>query len=226
MQLRNFCGSIAVILGVVCLGHPAIAAGVNANYNGHKSAIVGNTRRSSAESEVQIEGILSGVVDNLWERDDAYFLKGDYHNIINLARVIVEIDPGFIDCYATGGWLMESLGDNHDAEAFYQLAALRNPNVADAYFYLGMFYFNTLHEYKPAVAIFTAGTKTGDADINDWKMLAHSLQHTGEYAKEVRIWKHIAHEWPNGLAVTINLERARKRLRDYGPNASVAPKGR
>ena len=226
MQLRNFCGLGGAILSIICSSHSAIAGAVSAKHNAHTSATGENALRSSLRSEVQIEGILSGVVDKLWAQDDVYWHSGDYHNIISLDRVIVEIDPGFIECYSTGGWLMESLGNNHDAEAFYQLAASRNPNVGNAYFYLGMFYFNTLHEYGPAVTIFTADTQTGNADINDWKMLAHSLQHTGEYAKEVSVWEHIAQKWPNGVAVAINLERARALLRERGPHALVTPKGR
>jgi tetratricopeptide (TPR) repeat protein len=163
---------------------------------------------SASQCSTQVDGIMDKVVDKLWGQADEYFHKGDYPRIIAVDRIITQADPYFVECYSTGGWLMESLGNMNDAEAFYQQGVRNNPTSSAMYYSLGMFYYNTLHDYHAATAVYLADVnKSQSADVNDWKMLAHSYERLGNLKMAVATWKEIKARWPNGPAVQANLNR-------------------
>ena len=172
------------------------------------SAYAAPTKAAHASSPAQVDGILDRVVDQLAAQRDVYWHHGDYPRIIALDRIITQADPHYLECYETGAWLMESQGDVKDAEAYYQENVANNPDTSESYFHLGFFYFNTLHDYPKAAETFRQGTGQADADINDWKMLAHAYEHAHEYAPAVETWQHIKAQWPDGLGVDHNLSRA------------------
>lgn len=176
------------------------------------SMILGVSSTSFADvlrsSPAQVTGIMDRVVYALAVQRDVYWHEGDYPRIIALDRIITEADPHFIDAYETGGWLMDSLGERKDAEAYYRLGVANNPRVEPPYFGLAFFYFGTLHEYSLAASLFRKGAQLPGADINDWKMAAHAYSHAHEYDKAVATWKYIKKRWPHGLAVDHNLQEA------------------
>jgi len=173
-------------------------------------------RVQAQTSSVQVEGIISRVTDKLWNQNEIYWHHGDYPRIIALDRIITQTDPTFVECYATGGWLMESLGNLDDAEAYYMQGVARNPRVSYAYWNLGFFYFSTRHDYPEASRILKMDTAERGADINDWKMLAHSYEKMGDWNDAVATWKQIAVRWPKGLSVDRLLHRALDHQRSAG----------
>ena len=72
---------------------------------------------TAPQQQVQANGIVSGVVDTLWNQTDRYWHGGDYPRIVALDRIITEADPQFLEAYSNGGWLMDSLGRTDDAQA-------------------------------------------------------------------------------------------------------------
>ena len=178
--------------------------------------------KTPASSPAQVDGILARVVDDLSARRDGYWHRGDYPRVIALDRIITQADPHFLECYETGGWLMESLGDLADAEAYYRQGVANNPRTSESYFHLGFFYFNARHDYRQAANIFRQGTRQSDADINDWKMLAHSYKYARQYDREVAAWRHIRARWPRGVAVDHNLSEALVRQRE-APGETAGP---
>jgi len=165
----------------------------------------------SAE-KAQIDGIMSNIVDDLWKQNDEYWHHGDYPRIVDLDRIIVQGDPSFLECYATGGWLMESLGRRKDAEAFYQLGVKNNPDASYGYYNLGMFYYNTLKDYPAAIAVFRRDAVTKDASANDYKMLAHSYERAGNLASALKTWQTVKKRWPKAPAVDANLTRVQAKI--------------
>ncbi len=163
--------------------------------------------RAQAESEIQLDGMSLDTENALIHRTDFYWHHGDYPRIIALDRVITEIDPQNIDTYSTGGWLLESDGDNAEAEAYYALGMLRNPSRSDAAFSLAMFYYNTVHEYKQAEQVLSKSVHDPDAGVLDWKLLAHTYESEGDYVKAVATWKHIQRDYPTTPALQSNLKR-------------------
>ncbi len=165
-------------------------------------------KETTASSPIQVTGILGQVADKLAAQRDVYWHRGDYPRIIALDRISTQIDPHYLECYETGGWLMESLGDLNEAEAYYRQGVANNPRTSEPYFHLGFFYFNTRRDYRRAANVFRQGTRQKDADINDWKMLAHSYDQAHEYDLSVATWRHIKARWPQGVAVDHNLSEA------------------
>jgi tetratricopeptide (TPR) repeat protein len=164
----------------------------------------------SGYSQDQVDGIVSASVDDLWAYTDQLWHHGDYPRIIALDRVIVEADPHFEEPYATGAWLMESNGNNPDAEAFYKLGVTRNPESSYMWYNLATFYFNTLKNYSEAVKASEVGVTKEGADVNDWRVLAHAYEKNNQLAKALETWKTIKKKFPEALAVDMNLERVQK----------------
>lgn len=173
-------------------------------------------------SQVQADGVCALVVDRLWRRNEEYWHAGDYPRIIALDRVITQADPQFLEAYATGGWLMDSLGRTGDAEAFYQQGVVNNPHAAYAYWNLGFFYFNSTKDYVKAARAFEADTRLPDADLNDWKMRAHAEEKAGEWDRAVATWRTVKAKWPNGMSVDRLLREAeQKRARALSARKSA-----
>jgi len=182
---------LLVILMLILLAMPVHAARRHA----HRHILM------EANQQIQVEGIVGGTVDKLWRQTDIYWHEGDYPRIIALDRVITEADPQFLEAYSTGGWLMDSLGRTKDAEAYYTLGTRNNPHAAYAFWNLGFFYFNTTHNYAAAARAFGQDTEQVEADLNDWKMLAHAQEHAGQWDAAVATWHKIKARWPNGMSV-------------------------
>jgi len=168
--------------------------------------------QTSGYSEAQVDGITSAVVDRLWARTDYWWALGEYTRIIADERIITEADPGFLEPYATGGWLYESMGDNANAEKYYLLGAHRNPQASFAWFNLGFFYYNTMKEYPKAVNAFSLAAHAPDAGINDWKMLAHSYERNNQIASAITVWKMLNKTYPNNGPIVHNLDEDQQRL--------------
>lgn len=163
---------------------------------------------ASPGASAQVDGITQRVVDHLWDQADEEWHQGDYPRHIALDRIIAEADPHFLESYAVGGWLMESLGQLSDAEAFYQQGVRANPRASYAYYNLGFFYFNTRHDYAQSARVFHGDVAQPDADLNDWKMLAHSYEHLNDWDRAVQTWQAMKSRWPDGLNVNRLLQRA------------------
>ena len=167
--------------------------------------------------QIQVEGIVGGVVSKLWTQTDECWHAGDYPRVVALDRIITEADPQFLEAYSNGGWLMDSLGRTRDAEVYYTLGTKNNPHAAYAFWNLGFFYFNSTHDYAAASRAFKSDTEQEDADLNDWKMLGHAQEKAGQWDAAVATWHKIKTRWPNGVSVDRLLrESEEKRAKALG----------
>ena len=182
---------------------------------------------TAAQQQRQAGGIVSGVVDRLWSQTDTYWHAGDYPRIIALDRIITEADPQFLEAYSNGGWLMDSLGRTKDAQAYYTLGAHNNPHAEYAYWNLGFFYFNTPHDYPAAARAFRLAVQQPNADLNDWKMLAHSYEKARQWDLAVSTWEQIRARYPHGSSVDRLLAEAiQKRKQAQGGQAPTESSAR
>ena len=158
--------------------------------------------------QIQVEGVVGGVVSKLWNQTDHWWHEGDYPRIVALDRIITEADPQFLEAYSNGGWLMDSLGRTRDAEVYYTQGTKNNPHASYAFWNLGFFYFNSAHDYAAAARAFKSDVQQADADLNDWKMLGHSQEKSGQWDDAVATWHTIKARWPNGMSVDRLLRQA------------------
>ena len=177
------------------------------------SSLAAQAAPTAAQQQVQADGIVSGVVDKLWNQTDVYWHGGDYPRIVALDRIITEADPQFLEAYSNGGWLMDSLGRTGDAEAYYTLGVRNNPQSEYAYRNLGFFYFNTKHDYPAAIQAFRHAVQQRDADLNVWKMLAHSYEKAGQWDAAVETWQQTRARFPHGMSVDRLLAEAETKRR-------------
>jgi tetratricopeptide (TPR) repeat protein len=165
------------------------------------SCLTAQAAPTAAQQQIQVQGMVSGVVDKLWNQTDTYWHAGDYPRIVALDRIITEADPRFLEAYSNGGWLMDSLGRTQDAEAYYTLGVRNNPHSEYAARNLGFFYFTTKHDYPAAALAFRHAVQQPDADLNVWKMLAHSYEKAGRWDAAVETWQQTRARFPQGLGV-------------------------
>jgi len=156
---------------------------------------------TARQQQIQADGIVSNVVDTLWNQTDEYWHAGDYPRIVALDRVITQADPQFLEAYSNGGWLMDSLGRTADAEAYYTLGTRNNPHAEYAYWNLGFFYFNTPRNYPAAAKAFQMAVRLPGADVRDWKMLGHSYEKAGRWDSALSVWQQAGSRYPHDPSI-------------------------
>jgi tetratricopeptide (TPR) repeat protein len=154
----------------------------------------------------QSDGIVSRVVDDLWQETDVYWHKGDYNRIIALDRVCVSADPSFVEVYSTGAWLMWSMGDSDAADTFLRDGIERSPARADITYAFAEQLFNT-KRYPEAAKYLRQSIAFGDNDRLAYTMLAHSYRLSGKYDDSIAEWKLVIKKFPDFAAAKPNLAR-------------------
>lgn len=154
---------------------------------------------------------MDNVIDRLWDRGDWYWHEGRYEERVALDRLIIRMDPRFIEPYGTAGWLLESLGRDQEALALYQQATQAAPARWETHQDLGMFYYQH-KQYAPAAAEFQRGTEQSGAPVYVWKMLAHAYEREGSLDQAVKAWEAAARVDPRDPAIGVNLARVKARL--------------
>ena len=192
-----------------------IAALVALTFGTAGAVPAGNMRQSRklqpGKPAPQVEEILDDVVDRLWDRADWYWHEGRYEERVAVDRLIIRMEPGFIEPYGTAGWLLESLGRNQEALALYRQAVATVPNRWETHQDLAMYYYEQ-KDYPAAAREFGAATRQREAPTYVWKMLAHAYEHAGALEQAVATWEGVARMTPNDPAVGVNLRRVRERL--------------
>jgi tetratricopeptide (TPR) repeat protein len=164
-----------------------------------------------ADASVQVQGVLDEVVDRLWTRADWYWHEGRYEERVAVDRMILTMQPRFVEAYGTAGWLLESLGRDNEALSLYRQAVAVAPERWDTHHDLAMYYYQH-KEYAAAAAAFRGATQQSGAPPYVWKMLAHALERGGKLAEAVTAWEAAGRVAPNDGAVWSNLRRVRARL--------------
>jgi tetratricopeptide (TPR) repeat protein len=166
----------------------------------------------SVRAPAQADAILDNVVDRIWERGDWYWHEGRYEERVALDRLVIRMDPHFIEPYSTAGWLLESLGRDQDALALYRQAVDVVPERWETHQDLAMYLYQH-KEYAAAAEEFQRATEQPHPPVYVWKMLAHAYEHNGELEKAAAAWETAGRMAPEDPAVGVNLSRIRARLK-------------
>jgi Tfp pilus assembly protein PilF len=168
-----------------------------------------------ANPSTQVQGVLDEVADRLWSRADWYWHEGRYEERVAVDRLILTIQPRFVEAYGTAGWLLESLGRDDEALAMYRQGVTVAPERWDTHHDLAMYYYQH-KEYAPAATAFRSATEQPGAPPYVWKMLAHALERSGKLPEAVAAWEAAGRVAPGDGAVWSNLRRVRARLDSAG----------
>lgn len=167
--------------------------------------------RAPRTAPAQVDAILDSVVDRLWNRGDWYWHEGRYEERVALDRIVIRMDPRFIEPYGTAGWLLESLGRDQEALALYRQAVAAVPGRWETHQDLAMYLYQH-KDYAAAAEEFRRATEQPQPPVYVWKMLAHAYEHSGELQKAAAAWETAGRLAPEDPAVGVNLNRIRARL--------------
>jgi tetratricopeptide (TPR) repeat protein len=207
MSIRRFGLAVAAAALLAAPGGAARAAHATRTSHGARASRASHPVKAPA----QVDAILDNVVDRLWDRADWYWHEGRYEERVAVDRLIIRMDPHFIEPYGTAGWLLESLGRNQEALALYRQAVAAVPDRWETHQDLGMYYYQH-KEYPAAVEEFRRATQQPGPPAFVWKMLAHAYERSGALEQAVSAWEAAARVAPNDPAIPVNLNRIRARL--------------
>ncbi len=196
--------SVTALVFLLCAGADANAA--------QKAPSKPVTR---AQAITQVDGITDRVVDKIWERTDYYWHDGDYNRIVGLIRVAVEADPAFLEAYASGAWLLWSMGQTPAADDLLKLGVARNPRRYELNYEFGWHLFNT-KRYTEALPHLRAASRFANAPSQVWKTLAHCYDRLGRTDESLNAWRTVVRRFPRDSAGPPNLRRVEQKKRGGG----------
>lgn len=152
-------------------------------------------------------------VDYLWERSDDCWHEGEYDYCIKINRLIVILDPSFVEAYLTSAWLADSMGREKEAEGWLKEAVEKAPGW-ESYSDIGLFYLNR-KDYKKAEEFYSKAVKEEDAPPYVWRMFAHSLRHQGKMKEAIEILEEELKKYPDDLIAKQLLERFKSEVKSH-----------
>lgn len=207
MKLRHYLGfSLALAL----LALPAVIARPVA------TPPVLSPEAQLAESREFFFSLLTSKIDDYWHR-------GDYDDAVRLLEAQIELDPRWIEAYASASWLRWSQKRFSEAEAFCRQGIAANPKDYRLYFELGRMYFRTakpgsLYQKNPAQArqlyqqasqqLALAVARGAPGEVA--RLLADAYDKLGRYAEARKVLEKILHEKPGDTLARAHLERLKK----------------
>ena len=149
-------------------------------------------------SLVKLQDIFGTVRDQLWERNDDYWHRGQFNRCIGTMRMITQLDPRDTEAYIDTAWLMYSDVREEDTEAFLREGLANNPDVPDMYQELGTFLYLRMR-FDESI-LYLSGAVMTDAPSFVWNQLAHAYERAGRIGDCLDTWFAIeAMEPDNGV---------------------------
>ncbi len=169
---------------------------------------------SSFQSKEMREPLLEvrdRLVDYLWERSDDCWHQGEYEYCIKINRLIVILDPSFVEAYLTSAWLADSLGREEEAESWLKEAVEKAPGW-EAYSDLGLFYLNRKN-YTKAEENYKKACREYSPPPFVWRMYAHSLRHQGKLREAIEVLEEAVKKFPDDLVTKHILEKFKSEVK-------------
>lgn len=145
---------------------------------------------------------------DLWKENDRFWHSGEYDRCIAMMRLITQVDPGDVEAYSDGAWLMQSQLRDEEAEAFLLEGVRNNTDIYDLYFELGHYYYYHTR-YDEAVRYFETAVSFKCPELV-WRQLAHALEHDGDPGGAMNIWLQLEYANPDDLVPQMQIDRLSK----------------
>lgn len=154
---------------------------------------------TETQAERQIAQVRDTIVDALWVKTDEYWHAGNPAPAIDICRMVIELDPRFVEAYSVGAWLSVSLPEPKDKDAleFYQQGIARNPQSYELLHEFGFQYY-MLRKHDPQSALpylKRAAELAPTAPIKH--TYAHALTQAGKPQQAAAEWLKILKQFPN-----------------------------
>lgn len=162
--------------------------------------------------------VFSAVRDDLWDRNDHYWHRGELNRCIASMRLITQIDPHDTEAYINTAWLMYSDLREEDSEAFLREGLSNNTDVYDMYFELGTFFYLRMR-FDESI-IYLSGAVMHNPPPYVWHQLAHAYERAGRIGDCLDTWFILDAMEPDSGVPAMQIDRIL-----HGGEPSRAPEG-
>lgn len=154
-----------------------------------------NPTESAAEQ--QIATVLDTIVDALWLKTDEYWHEANTEPVIGICRMIVQLDPKFVEAYNTGAWIASMNGQDDVALQFYRQGIERNPDSYELLIALGYsFYWLHKGDVKAGLPhLKRAAELPSPAHVK--RVYARGLAKAGKTQEAIEQWRKVLKEFPD-----------------------------
>jgi len=202
------------------LPQPARAeAGGQPTQPGHPEAQAKKTPPTQSapveQAEAMYEDAAGTVADLLWVKSEAYFHTEHYDDVIDLAKAVVNLDPGYVDAWLGAAWLLWSDEEkDRDPEALemYRMAMEHNPRAWEIPFDIGFLYYNT-HMRDPKTGLPYIQKAAELAPLPDkvkvLKTLGHIQRKLGRTKEALETFREVLKIAPDDAPAKTQVERLR-----------------
>lgn len=181
-----------------------IAHAQNAHPNESAEEHAAHTKKVDKKNET--------AIDYFWRKSDEAFHAGDYPRAIQLHRAIVALDPHDTESFGVGAWLMWSLGNKDESNAFIVRGLKANPeswemwDQAAQHYDLQKLVTDSFNANRQAVKWFPKDAPLAESQLLR-RRLAHSAERAGDLGLSVETWQGLVRDFPAEAVNKINLAR-------------------
>jgi len=162
---------------------------------------------TAAEKHIRL--VRDAIVDALWVKTDEYGHAGQTLPVINICRMIVQLDPQFTEAYSVAAWLSLQRGKDAQALAFYQQGIERNPECYELLHQLGFAYY-ILQKHDPEAALpYLKRAAELPSPIPIKRTYAHALARAGKAKEAAEQWRTILKQHPGDPIALKELRKLR-----------------
>ncbi|MDQ3815344.1 MAG: tetratricopeptide repeat protein [Armatimonadota bacterium] len=151
-------------------------------------------------------------VEYFWRKSDEAFHLGDYERAIGLHKAIVALDPGDVESYGVGAWLLWSLGRGDEAVEFIGRGLKANPDDWEMWNEAGVQY-DFQKRLREAQEAYAQALQLMPKEENSQMLrrrLAHAAEKAGDFKMAVETWRALANDFPNEVVNKNNLARVER----------------
>lgn len=149
------------------------------------------------------------AIQRLIKQADVYWHRGDYPSVAEMNRIILELDPHFVEAWSNLGWILwAGLNDEAEAEKILLQGLKLNPRRYEMYYEIGFFYYRR-KEYSKALKYLKQSVQFSPPPVV-WNLYAHSLEKSGNPSQAAAIWRWMAKHFPNFPLSRVNLDRLKR----------------
>lgn len=164
------------------------------------------------------------LTDYLWRKSDDAFHAGDYARAISLHRAITAADPSDTESYSVGAWLLWSLGQTEEADAFLLQGLKANPKDPEMWDKAGQQYSLEKNYANAQKALGQAVALSGaEADQMLRRRYAHASEGAGDLSKSAEVWRGLVKDFPNEAVNKNNLARVEEQMAKAQNTATPRP---
>jgi len=158
-----------------------------------------------AEFRVQSTAITNLLIRVNQSAGDQFYHDGAWEKSIDAWNRLIVLDPTNLDNYANAALLLFSLKKDQEAAAMRQRMVAALPKNPEAYFEVGLYYFNkrndteALRWFKQAVDLGLPSPKR--------HMYGHTLTHLGQHDAALAFWQLVLKEEPTDDVAQHEIEK-------------------